>query len=120
MRTRGNARVKVDARTRDPGGEVLASFRDVHDALRSRRVFCNGRRAHATLYCAGLGEHHDSDGCDGHGHGHQHGGLWLGVYALPRLRRGEVRSLPAGIAVSFAAIVLVWPWLIPWRHLLAD
>lgn len=47
-------------------------------------------------------------------------GLWLGVYALPRLCRGEGRGVPAGIAVSFAAIVLVWPWLIPWRHLLAD
>jgi hypothetical protein len=36
------------------------------------------------------------------------------------LRRGEARSVPTRIAVSFAAIVVVWPWLIPWRHLLAD
>jgi hypothetical protein len=47
-------------------------------------------------------------------------GLWLGAYALPRIRRGDLRSIPPGIAVSFAVIVLVWPWIIPWRHLLSS
>lgn len=46
--------------------------------------------------------------------------LWLIVYALPRLRGGDARSLPAGITVSFIAIVSIWPWLIPWRHLLGS
>lgn len=46
--------------------------------------------------------------------------LWLGCYALPRLRRGELRSVPPGIAVSFVAIVLLWPWVIPWGYLLAS
>mgnify|MGYP000146110004 CR=1 FL=1 len=45
--------------------------------------------------------------------------LWLGAYALPRVVRGDPRSVPPGIAGSFAVIVLVWPWIIPWRHLLA-
>jgi hypothetical protein len=46
--------------------------------------------------------------------------LWLGAYALPRIWRGDPRSVPPGIAVSFAVIVLTWPWIIPWRHLLAS
>ncbi len=44
--------------------------------------------------------------------------LWLARYALPRLRAGRVREIPWGIAGSFAAIVLVWPAIIPWRALL--
>jgi hypothetical protein len=27
--------------------------------------------------------------------------------------------VPAGIAGSFLVIVLVWPWFIPWRQLVA-
>ncbi len=38
--------------------------------------------------------------------------LWLSCYALPRLRRGE--------PLSFVAIVLIWPWLIPWGYLPAS
>ncbi len=44
--------------------------------------------------------------------------LWLAVFALPLARRGEWRLIPWGIAGSFVAIVLVWPWLIPWDYLL--
>ncbi|PAW85675.1 MAG: hypothetical protein B9S29_01425 [Opitutia bacterium Tous-C2FEB] len=45
--------------------------------------------------------------------------IWLVTYALPRLRAGRAREIPAGIAGSFAVIVLVWPWLIPWRQMVA-
>lgn len=44
--------------------------------------------------------------------------LWLVVFALPLARRREWRLIPSGIAVSFIAIVLIWPWLIPWSYLL--
>ena len=44
--------------------------------------------------------------------------LWLAVYVVPRLLRGEVDQVPWGIAGSFALIVIVWPWLIPWAYLL--
>jgi hypothetical protein len=43
--------------------------------------------------------------------------LWLLFYVVPLLRKGEWSAIPAGITTSFAAIVLVWPWLIPWRYL---
>lgn len=43
--------------------------------------------------------------------------LWLGVYALPRLVGGRAREVPRGIALSFVAIVLVWPFLVPWSLL---
>lgn len=46
--------------------------------------------------------------------------LWLSCYALPRLRRGEPRSVPPELALSFVAIVLIWPWLIPWGYLPAS
>lgn len=45
--------------------------------------------------------------------------VWLLAYVVPRLLSGRTAEIPAGIAVSFAAIVLVWPWFIPWRHLAA-
>jgi hypothetical protein len=44
--------------------------------------------------------------------------LWLLVYVAPRVARGDIRSVPWGIASSFAVIVLVWPWIIPWGYLL--
>ncbi len=43
---------------------------------------------------------------------------WLLVYAAPRASRGDWRSIPWGIAASFLAIVLAWPFLIPWRALM--
>ncbi len=45
--------------------------------------------------------------------------VWLLAYAVPRLLSGRAAEIPAGIAVSFVAIVLVWPWFIPWRQLVA-
>ena len=45
--------------------------------------------------------------------------VWLLAYAVPRLLSGRAAEIPAGIAVSFVAIVLVWPWLIPWREIVA-
>ncbi|MEZ4409292.1 MAG: hypothetical protein R3A52_22905 [Polyangiales bacterium] len=45
--------------------------------------------------------------------------LWLAVFALPRVASGRAREVPPGIGLSFLFIVLVWPWLIPWRALLA-
>ena len=44
--------------------------------------------------------------------------LWLLVYALPLMRRGDWTRIPWGIAVSFCVIVLIWPWILPWEHLL--
>jgi hypothetical protein len=42
---------------------------------------------------------------------------WLAVFVGPRMLRGEWGQLPRGITLSFVAIVLVWPWLIPWSYL---
>ena len=44
--------------------------------------------------------------------------LWLVVFALPLVRRRESHLIPRGIAISFVAIVVLWPWLIPWAYLL--
>lgn len=43
--------------------------------------------------------------------------LWLAVYAAPRAMRRQWRAIPWGITASFAAIVLAWPWVIPWGDL---
>ena len=43
--------------------------------------------------------------------------VWLLVYAAPRVVAGRRQEIPAGIALSFVAIVLIWPWFIPWRQL---
>jgi len=45
--------------------------------------------------------------------------VWLLTYALPRLIDGRRSEVPAGIAGSFAIIVLLWPWFIPWRQMVA-
>ena len=45
--------------------------------------------------------------------------VWLLVYAAPRVLAGRRQEIPAGITLSFAFIVLVWPWFIPWRQLFA-
>jgi len=45
--------------------------------------------------------------------------VWLLAYAVPRLLSGRPAEIPAGIAVSFVVIVLVWPWFIPWRQMIA-
>jgi hypothetical protein len=44
--------------------------------------------------------------------------IWLVLYALPRLVRGDANQIPWGIAGSFALIVLIWPFLIPWDYVL--
>ncbi len=44
--------------------------------------------------------------------------IWLLCYALPRVRNGEENSVPWGIGGSFLAIVLLWPFVIPWGYLL--
>jgi hypothetical protein len=44
--------------------------------------------------------------------------IWLAVYVAPRLLRRDFKSVPWGIAVTFAAIVVIWPFLIPWDYLL--
>ena len=43
--------------------------------------------------------------------------VWLLVYAAPRVLSGRSQEIPAGIALSFVCIVLVWPWFIPWGQL---
>jgi hypothetical protein len=45
--------------------------------------------------------------------------VWLLVYAAPRVLAGRRQEVPAGIALSFVVIVMVWPWFIPWRQLFA-
>ena len=45
--------------------------------------------------------------------------VWLLVYAAPRVLSGRSLEIPAGIALSFVGIVLVWPWFIPWGQLFA-
>ena len=45
--------------------------------------------------------------------------VWLLVYAAPRVVSGRRQEIPAGIALSFVAIVLIWPWFIPWRQMFA-
>jgi len=45
--------------------------------------------------------------------------VWLLTYALPRLIDGRHAEVPAGITISFLVIVLVWPWFIPWRQMVA-
>jgi hypothetical protein len=45
--------------------------------------------------------------------------VWLLVYAAPRVVAGRRQEIPAGIALSFVAIVLIWPWFIPWRQMFA-
>jgi hypothetical protein len=46
--------------------------------------------------------------------------LWLLVYALPLIMRREWQRIPWGITILFVAIVIIWPWLIPWRYLLGQ
>ncbi len=43
--------------------------------------------------------------------------VWLFAYVLPRLLDGRRSEIPAGIALSFVGIVLIWPWFIPWGRL---
>ena len=43
--------------------------------------------------------------------------LWLLADALPLALRGKWRLIPWGIATSFAVIVLIWPFVIPWKFL---
>jgi hypothetical protein len=45
--------------------------------------------------------------------------VWLLVYAAPCVLSGRSQEIPAGIALSFVGIVLVWPWFIPWGQLFA-
>jgi len=45
--------------------------------------------------------------------------VWLLAYAAPRLDPARRSEIPAGIAISFLTIVLVWPWFIPWRQMVA-
>lgn len=43
---------------------------------------------------------------------------WLAVYVAPRLVRGDRTAIPSGIAGSLTAIVVIWPFVIPWAYLL--
>jgi hypothetical protein len=44
--------------------------------------------------------------------------LWLLVFVLPRLVSGRGREVPWGVATTFLAIVVSYPWIIPWTVLL--
>ena len=44
--------------------------------------------------------------------------VWLVFYVLPRLSNAETRQeIPWGIASSFTFIVILYPFVIPWRAL---
>jgi hypothetical protein len=45
--------------------------------------------------------------------------LWLGVFVLPRLLDGRGEEVPWGIALTFLAIVVSYPWAIPWSRVFA-
>lgn len=42
---------------------------------------------------------------------------WLFVFALPRLATRRANEVPPGIAVTFLAIVLTYPWAVNWAQL---
>jgi hypothetical protein len=43
--------------------------------------------------------------------------LWLVVFVLPLLVRGQGNAVPWGVAGTFLFIVLTYPWVIPWGKL---
>ena len=43
--------------------------------------------------------------------------LWLLIFVMPRLLNGRSMEVPWGIASSFLAIVVSYPWVIPWEQL---
>jgi hypothetical protein len=43
--------------------------------------------------------------------------VWLLTYALPRFQKERRSEIPWGITGSFIMIVVLWPFLIPWRAL---
>lgn len=45
--------------------------------------------------------------------------VWLLAYVVPRLINARYAEIPAGITSAFLFIVLVWPWFIPWRQIVA-
>jgi hypothetical protein len=40
--------------------------------------------------------------------------LWLAVFVMPLLVRGQGNAVPWGVAGTFLFIVLTYPWVIPW------
>lgn len=42
--------------------------------------------------------------------------LWLLVFVLPRLLSGRSGEVPWGISLTFLAIVVSYPWVIPWAQ----
>lgn len=42
--------------------------------------------------------------------------LWLLVFVLPRLISGRRHEVAWGISLTFFAIVVSYPWVIPWRQ----
>jgi hypothetical protein len=45
--------------------------------------------------------------------------LWLLVFVLPRLLVGRHHDIPLGISLTFLAIVLSYPCVLPWGQLFA-
>jgi len=43
--------------------------------------------------------------------------LWLLVFALPRLLRGDLQALPPSITALSVLVVVIWPFIIPWGYL---
>jgi len=43
--------------------------------------------------------------------------IWLVVFVVPLLVRGQGNAVPWGIAGTFLFIVLTYPWVIPWGKL---
>ena len=43
--------------------------------------------------------------------------LWLVVFVVPRWLTGRSREVPSGVTATFLAIVVSYPWVIPWTRL---
>ncbi len=44
--------------------------------------------------------------------------LWLVVFVVPCLVRGQAHAVPWGVAGTFLFIVMTYPWVIPWSEIL--
>jgi hypothetical protein len=44
--------------------------------------------------------------------------LWLVVFVVPRWLTGRGGEVPMGVTATFLAIVVSYPWVIPWARLL--
>ncbi len=46
--------------------------------------------------------------------------LWLVVFVLPLVLRGQGKAVPWGVAGTFLVIVVTYPWVIPWGKVFGE